>query len=131
MPHAKKFAAAMQPRIMADRYFLHSEAGLLEFPGHLYTDHTATRFQFDVFEYLTAEQAEVAIDIADGEMKCPPHHAPVSCADPNAVPRIGTSDLEAIDEIDIRTELGEQIMHFANVVLAVAVRVEDQVLACV
>src|SRR3989442_5312790 len=77
---------------------------------------------------MTTEQAEIAIDVTNGQAKNPTHDAPVCRADPDAIPRVGAFDLVTIHEIDVRPEFSQQIVHFANIVLTVTVRIEDQIL---
>src|SRR5262245_45859264 len=99
---------------MAHGYFNHSESCQFEFLGHLDTDDTASGFQRNPFEDVAPEEPEVAIDIANRKSKCPAHRAAVGEADPDSIPCIGAFDLVAVDEIDIRPELCEQVVKLAH-----------------
>ena len=125
----EELASAVKTRIVTDRYFHHAEAGFVEFSGHLHADHTTGRFEIDHVEYLSANETEIAIHIADRERKRKSHGAPICGADQDAVPGVGALDLVAIDEVDIRSQLGEQIMDFTDIVLAVPIRIKDQLFA--
>ena len=128
MTDPEKFTAAVKPRIVADRNFRHSESCDIEFSGHFHADDAASRFERDFFEYLAAEEPEVAVHIANRKLKSESHGSPVHFANDDAVPRIRAFYFVAIDQIDVRPEFGEKIVNFADVVLSVAVGVEDEVL---
>jgi hypothetical protein len=126
--YPEKFTAAMKSRIVANRDLRHSKSCDIEFPGHLYADYAASRFERDLFKYLAAEETEVAVHVANRELKGKSHGSPVHFADDDAVPRIGAFHFVAIDQIDVRPEFGEKIMDFADIVLPIAVGVEDEIL---
>src|SRR5262245_41827816 len=117
----------MHSRVMRHGYLGHPEAGLFELLGHFDTDDTTSGFQSNLFENVAAEESEVAVDVADRQSECPPHRAPIQGSYPDPIPRIGALDLVSIDQIDVRLEVGQKIVKFADVVLAVSVGVEDQV----
>jgi hypothetical protein len=124
----EKLAAAMEAGIVADRDLRHPKSCNVEFSGHFHADDAASRFECDLFKYLAAEEPEVAVHVAYRQLKSESHGSPIHFADENAIPRIRTFHLVAIDEIDAGPKFSEQIMNFANIVLAISVGVEDEVL---
>src|SRR5688572_17961011 len=121
----------MHPRVMTNRNLEHSESSLFELFGHLNTDHTAPGFQGYGFEDITAKKAEVAVDVPNGNPECPSHGSAVNFADANAIPCIGALHLVTIHEIDAGCEASQEIVQFADVVLSVAVGVENQILSSI
>src|SRR5438874_11676476 len=128
VPYPEEFTPAMQSRVMAHRNHDHPKSRQFEFFGHFNADHTASGFEGNRIEDMTAEQAEIAVDVANRQAKNPAHRAAVRSSDPDAIPGVGAYDLVTMHEIDVRTEFRKQIVHFADIVLAVAVGVEDQIL---
>ena len=82
VPYPEKFTPAMHPRIMAHRNLDHTKSRQFEFFGHFNADDTASGFEGNRIEDITPEQAEIAIDVANGQAKNPAHRAPVYRADP-------------------------------------------------
>src|SRR5262249_46646834 len=103
--------------------------GLVELSGHFHADHTAFRLESDGVEDVSSKKSEIAIDIAKRQVECPAHHTTVHRADKDAIPRIRPLHLIAVDEIDARGQLGEQIVNFADIILSIAVGIENEVLA--
>ena len=124
----KKLAAAMKPRVVAYRNFGHSKSGDVEFPCHFHADYAAFRFECYLSEYLAAEEPEVTIHVANGQLKGKPHASPVQFANQDPVPRIRTFYFVAINQVDVWTKLGEKIMNLANIVLSITIGIEDEVL---
>src|SRR5437660_2903063 len=115
VPESEELTPAIHPRIMANRNLDHSKSRQFEFFGHFNADDTASGFEGNRIEDITPEQAEIAIDVANGQAKNPAHRAPVCGADPDAIPRVGAFDLVTVHEIDVRPELSQQIVHFADI----------------
>jgi len=124
---SEELAAAMQPWVVTDGNLSHSESGNIELPGHLDTDDAASGFQGDPLEDLPSEKAEIAIDVPNGELKCKPHGPAIQLSNHNAIPCVRAFHLEAIDEIDVWPEFGQEIVDFAHIVLSIAVGVEDEI----
>src|SRR5688572_27816730 len=99
----------MHPGIVANRNLNHSESSLFEFLGHLNTDNSAPGFQRNRLENVTAEKAEVAVDVSDGNPECPPHRSTVDLADPDAIPGVRPFHFVAIHEIDVGCEPGQEV----------------------
>jgi hypothetical protein len=119
----------MKSRIVAYRNLRHSKSSDVEFPSHFHADYAAFRFECDLFKYLAAEDPEVTIHVANGQLKGKSHASPVQFANDDAIPRIRTLYFVAINQIDVRTKLGEKIMNLANIVLSVTVGIEDEILS--
>ena len=117
----------MKSRVVADRDFRHSKSRDIEFPCHFHANDAAARFECDLFEYLAPEEPEVAVHVANRELKGESHGSPVHFANDDAVPRIRTFNFIAIDQIDIRPEFSEEVMDFTDIILSIAVGVEDEV----
>ena len=116
---------------MADRHFHHAETGLVELSGHLHTDHATCGFEPDGIENMPANETEIAIHIADRKREGETHGSAISAADKDPVPGIGALHLVAIDQINVRSQLAEQVMDFTDIVLSVSVRVKNEILASV
>jgi hypothetical protein len=125
--YPEKFTAAMKSRIVAYRDLRHSKSCDIEFSGHLHADYAASRFERDLFKYLAAKKPEVAVHVANREPEGKPHGSPVHFANDDAVPRIRAFYLVPVDQINVRSKFGEQIMDFPDIVLSIAVGVKDEV----
>src|SRR5438874_6811470 len=131
MPKPEEFATAIHTRIMTDRDLGHAETRQFELLRHFDTDDTASRFQGNRIENISAEQAEIAIHVTNREVENKSHDSAVYCADPDAIPGIRAFNLITVHQIDVRPEFGQQVVHFANIVLTIAVGVEDEIFLCV
>src|SRR5262245_31217131 len=127
VPEPEELAGSMLAWIVAHRHFRHLKTRLFELLCHFHANNTASGFKRNGFEDTAAEKPEVTVDVPNREPEDQFHYATVNYADPDAIPRIRSSDLVAIHQVDIGPECGKQAMNFTNVVLAIAVRVEDQV----
>jgi hypothetical protein len=76
---------------------------------------------------VPADEPEVAVDVPDREPEEPAREPVIGAADDDAVERIGAPDLVAVDEVGPLALLPEE-GQLADVVLGVAVGVEDEVL---
>ena len=128
MPDTEELAGAMEPRIVTDGNLGHAASGKLEFPGHFHTDDAASRFQCDLLENVAAEETEVAVHVSNRESKDEAHAAPVHFADDDAVPGVRALHFVAVDQVDVRPKFGEKIVNLTDIVLSVAIGVEDDVL---
>src|SRR5262245_16159837 len=127
MPDTEEFTGAVHPWVVTHRNFSHSESGLLELLGHFHANDAAFGLQRDRIEDPPAEQAEVAIHIADRQTKCPPHRTPVDPSDDDTVPGVGTFDLVAVDEINTGSKYSQEVVNLSYVVLTITVGVKDQI----
>jgi hypothetical protein len=76
---------------------------------------------------MAPEKPEIAVHIANGDSKHPPHRSTIDLANEDAGPGVGPLYLVSVHQVDIRAETREKVMHFAHIVLPVAVGVEDHV----
>jgi hypothetical protein len=76
---------------------------------------------------MTPKKTEIAVDVADLQAENASHRLPIRGTDPDAVPGICAFDFITIHEVDCRLHLGQQIVHFPHVILAVAIGIEDEV----
>src|SRR5262245_15112721 len=83
----------------------------------------------DRFEHASPDQPKIAIDVANLDWKERPRKGVVDVPDPDAMPGIVALKLIPIDETDLGPHLRDQFRQLADVVLSVAVGVEDEFLA--
>jgi hypothetical protein len=113
---------------MMDRHFGDSKAGLLNLSHQLDADHTTVFLQPDPIEHVSADQAEVAVDVADVQSEHRPDGPVVELANDDSLDRIVSLDLVALDDVDIVAKRLDQFLELSRVVLGVAVGVADQLL---
>ena len=82
----------------------------------------------DAVEDRAPNQPEVAVDVVIGSQKIHRMTKLVDVADDDAIRRILPRHLDAVDEIGVVGEQHQQHRQLADVVLAVAVGVEDELL---
>ena len=114
---------------MADRDLHHLQPRSIELSCHLHADHAACGLQRDDFENATANQAEIAIHVANRQPEGKAHCSAIRRPDPDPVPGIGAFHLVSVNEIDVWPELSQKVVDFANVILSVSVGIEDQILS--
>src|SRR4051794_200781 len=121
----EELRAPVRAEVVVYRRFHESRPGPLEAEHHLDADHTARRSQSGVGEQPTTEQPEITVGVADLECEHELDDVVVDAPDHLAVPRVATTDLVALHDVD--RARGERHEHrgFAGVVLGVAVGVED------
>src|SRR5215475_8394711 len=112
MADTEKLARAVFSRVMAHWNLCHAESCDIELARHFHTNHSAARFQSDLFKNPSAEQAEVTIDIPDREPENKPHRPAIHFPNQDPVPGVGAFDFESVDQIDLRLKLGNQIVDF-------------------
>ncbi len=102
--------------------------------GHqLERDCTAVLGQDDLVKHMTFDETEVAIDVVDLEAKDEPHKVVVGEGDEPTVDRITAGEFVAHNDVDaapsafLAFKRRIQAPKFPNVVLAVTVRIKDQV----
>lgn len=117
----------MQPGIMADGNFNHPEPGPFEFLGHLDADDAASGLEGNRVKDAAAEKTKITIDIPDRKAEYQPHHPPVQLANPDSIPGVGPLHLVTIDEIDVWADMRKQVVDFTDIVLAVAIRIENKI----
>jgi NADH-quinone oxidoreductase subunit M len=116
------------PRVVMDADFPERRAGALGFLDEFGADRPAVARETDAVEDGPANQAEVAVHVRDRQPEQPPREELVQVAGKDAVAGIVARHLHPVDEVDVGREQHQEQGHFLHVVLAVAVRVEDQVL---
>ena len=113
---------------MVDGDVAHGEAVLLDLRDQLDADQPGVACQLDRVEDALVNQAEVAVHVAALEAEGPLHQPVIEAADHDAVERIVTRDLVAVHQLRPVPGRPEQ-RKLGHVVLRVAVRVEDPLLA--
>src|SRR5581483_3974760 len=78
--------------VMVHRHFDDAEAGILDLLHHLQTDDARGFFEVDALEDGAPHQAEVAVDVADGEAEHPRHEMVIRAADDDSVKWIRAAD---------------------------------------
>ena len=111
--------------IVMHRHLDDAEAGVLDLLHHLEADDAAAFLEVDLLEDRPAHQPEVAVHIADAQAEQEADEMVVDPADDDAVQRIRTADLVAVDQIRCRRHPGPEHGQLRRVVLRVAVGVED------
>ena len=119
---------AVDAVVVVDREVDEAEAGPLELLHELEADDAARVLQRDRLEGRAAHEAEVAVDVPDPELEEEPHQDEVDLPDDDPVPRVGAGDLVPVHDVDPFLQDREELLQLEDVVLAVAVRVEDEVL---
>ena len=114
---------------MTDRDLHHLKPGIIELSGHFHADDAARGFERDDIEDTPANQAEVAVHVANRQREGKAHCPAIRGADPDPIPGVGAFHLVAVDEIDVGTELSQKVVDFADIVLSVSVGIEDQILS--
>ncbi len=99
-----------------------------ELADELDTDGSAGGLQVGALEEGSADEAEVAIDVAKADAEQEAGELVIAGADDDAVPRVLTADLVAVDEADIGPNGVEEFGQFTDIVLTVAIGVEDKLL---
>src|SRR2546422_1618639 len=107
VPHPEELTPAIHTGIMANRDLDHLKSCQFELLGHFNADDTASGFEGNSIEDVSPEQAEIAIHVANRQVENESHCAPVRCADPGAIPCIGSFHLVTVDEINMRPEFGQ------------------------
>ena len=100
----------------------------LELSHQLDADGAAGRGELDVVDEFPPDQPEIAVDVAQPHAEQNPREAVVQVADPDAVPRIASLEFVAVDQADVIGHAGGELRQFADIVLAVAVGIEDEFL---
>src|SRR4029079_18559563 len=112
--------------VMMDWYLGYAESGVLDLLHHLETNHAAGLLERDLLEDGSAQQTEVAVDIAHVHSEKQLHPVVIEAADHDPVQGIRTADLISVDEVDVVIECFPQPRHLRGIVLGVALRVEHQ-----
>ena len=102
-----------------------SESGPLNLGHHLGTDDAAVAFEGYGVEDAAPYQSEVAVHIAKLEAECEFYRPMIDAAYDDPVKRIVALNFVALDYIHLGARVFEEQFEFADVVLGVAVGVED------
>jgi hypothetical protein len=124
----EELRAAERAVIVVHRHFDDPEPRVLDLLHHLEADDAARLRQVDALEDRAAHQAEIAVDVADGEPEHDADQVMVEAADHDPVQRIRSADLVAVHQVDAGRHLPPQRGELRRVVLRVAVGIEDQFL---
>src|ERR1035437_1178292 len=118
----------MEAGIMMHSDFHHLAPAQFQFPHQLDTDGAAGGGQVDLVQQGAANQPVIAIDIADANAEHQARAKVVNSPDPDAVPRVMTLQLVAVHEARGGRYQLEQAGKLADVILSVAIGVEDKFL---
>ncbi len=128
IPKAKELGFAVSAMEVMNRRLCQAESGVLHFFHQFDAYHAAVAGQFNLFEYFLAHQPKIAIDILQFEAKGQLDRVLIDTADNDAVERVLTFNLPAVDKVHLIADQRGQIFQFSGIVLRVAVSVEDPVL---
>src|SRR5262245_2807708 len=117
---------AIHAMIVVNRHFRDGEARVLDFLHHLEADDATASFQRHAVEYRSPHQAEIAVHIPHAQSKQQLDGVVVHAADENTMPRIGSTDLVSIHQIDVASQGAPEDDHLRRIVLRIAIGVEDQ-----
>src|SRR5215475_12527878 len=84
---------AKRAMVMVDRYLDDPEPRVLDLLHHLEADHAARLAQLDLIENRPPHQAEITVDVADGQPEHQRDDVVVHPSDDDAVKRIRSADL--------------------------------------
>jgi hypothetical protein len=122
----EELGAAMEAGIVVHAHFGDAAAGDFDFADEFDADGAAGGGQMETVEEFAADEAEVAVDIADADVEEEAGEAVVNAADEDAVPGVVAEEFVAVDEPGGGAEEVEEFGEFGGVILAVAVGVEDE-----
>src|ERR1019366_6896546 len=108
--------------------FHHPAARHFQLAHQFHADGAAGGSQMDPLQERAPDQTIIAIDIADADAEQQPRAEVVGLADPDAVRRIATFQLVAVHQAGIGAHQFQQARQFADIVLAVAIGIEDEFL---
>src|SRR5450631_1081780 len=126
-PEIEKLGLPRDAVIVVDREIHEAEAGELEFLDELETDDAARVLERNGGERRAPDEPEVAIHVAHVELEEDPHEDDVDLADHDAVERVRARDLVTVDDVHAFLQDREELPELEDVVLSVAIRVEDEV----
>jgi hypothetical protein len=129
-PEVEELAAAIGAVVVVDGHLDEAEASVVEFLDHLQGDSAAVGLELDALEDAAAEEAEVAVGIAQGQAEDEAHEMVIEPADDQPMEGVAAGDLVAVGDVGaaiLRQGLGE-LAHLVRVILGVAVGVEDPLL---
>src|SRR5579862_362512 len=110
-------------------HFLDSESAVLYPRYQLDRDAAAGFRQGKALQHLAAHQAEVAVHVTRSEAEGQSHELAVGATQDLAIERVVPLDFPTLDNVNLRCEFGQQLYHFARVVLRIAIGIEDELLA--
>jgi hypothetical protein len=109
-------------------HFFNAAPGQLQLAHQLDADGPGGGGQANFLDQGAADQAEVTVHVAQADAEQTPRESVIDVADPHAMPGIAAFQFVAIHQADMAAEPGQQAGQLADVILAVAVGVEDEVL---
>ena len=113
--------------VVMHRHFGNPEAGVLDLLHHLEADDAAVLLERHRVEDRPAHQPEVTVHVAHPQAEQKLHRVVIDPADHDAMNRIRSADLVAVDHVHIIGEAFPEDVHFGGIVLRIAIRVEDQI----
>jgi hypothetical protein len=93
---------------MTDADFLYAPRCEFDLTHEFHANRAAGRHQLDVMEYGTADESEVAIDIANGNSEQESRKSVVGPANPDTMRRVASLPFVAVVPSDIRRHALEQ-----------------------
>ena len=122
---AEELRAAVLAGEVGDGEFNHLHAGAFEHGDEFDADGAAGGAEGFAGEERAADEAEIAINVAEADAEEEAGELVIDGADDFAVPGIVAGDFVAVDEADFGGDGVEKCWEVSDVVLAVAVGVED------
>src|SRR5260370_31378943 len=119
----------MQPGIMMHADLGDAMPAQLELPHQLHADGSAGRAELHLVEQRAADQAEVAVDVAQVDAKNQARESVVQISDCDAMPWVAPLQLVSVDSAHLRRHQIEQLRQLAYGVLPIPVGVQNEVLA--
>ena len=123
---AEELRAAVLAGEVGDGEFNHLHAGAFEHGDEFDADGAAGGAEGFAGEERAADEAEIAINVAEADAEEEAGELVIDGADDLAVPGIVAGDFVAVDEADFGGDGVEKCWEVSDVVLAVAVGVEDE-----
>src|ERR1039458_8338121 len=116
----------MQPGIVVYADLRHQPAAQFQLADQFDADGSAGGTEVNLVQQLATNQTVVAVDVADPNAEEQARAEIVDVADPDAVSRVVALQLVAVDQPGLRRYELEQAGQLADIVLAVAIRIENK-----
>src|ERR1019366_3027320 len=123
---AEELRLPMQPGIVVYSDLRHHAAAQFQFAHQLDADGSAGGSEVNSVQQLAPNQTVVAVDVADPNAEEQARAEVVEVTDPDAVSRVVALQLVTVDESGFRCRERQQAGQFADVVLAVAICIENK-----
>jgi hypothetical protein len=111
---------------MMNRNFFDPETRPFNLSHQFRADGSARECQRDRLQHVPAQQTKIAIDVPNPEAEKQPDQAMKRPPEQATMKRIGASDLVTVHDVNALPESRQQVAQFTDVVLPVAVGIEDK-----